>query len=57
MMQQWLVLQHTSSLQWPMRFHTFNFIKRLQVSFVFIFLSFIIFYIILKHVCANFVQC
>jgi hypothetical protein len=32
-------------------------VKRFQVSFVFYFLSFILFYIILKCMCVNFLQC
>jgi hypothetical protein len=56
-MQQWLILQHVGSLQWLLRFHAFNSIKRLQVSFAIIFLFFIIFDIIWKYICDNFLQC
>jgi hypothetical protein len=45
------------SLQWPIRFRTFNSIKKVQMSFVIIFLIFIKFYIILKYMCINSLQC
>jgi hypothetical protein len=53
-MQQWLILQHACSLQWPIIFHAFN---SFQTPCAFIFLSLIASYIILKYMCVNFLQC
>jgi hypothetical protein len=56
-MQQWLILKHVGFLQWPIRFQALNSINKLQMSFAFIFLYFVISYVTLKYMCLNFLQC